>query len=141
MRALRPVTCAMNLLLCVVCRVPRAACRVPCASCRVPCALWHRVLRSAVQQYLVACRCEPLSLVIVTRDRFGNRCGANNSAIVSVRVRPPLVAAHPPAVRIVSQADGTHEVSFVPEVRGRHTIAISIDGRPIQGSDCATYVH
>ena len=76
---------------------------------------------------------------IVARDAFGNRLsrGAHGYA---VRVRPPLSATRAPDVYVADRDDGTCLCEWLPVVRGRHVISITLGGVPIEGSDYVCHV-
>ena len=77
---------------------------------------------------------------VIACDAYGNQCTGFYS--FGVRVKPPLSAprAPPPVVSICSQGNGATTYEFIPMDSGRHLIAVTLDGTPINGSDFSCHV-
>ena len=74
------------------------------------------------------------SFAIIARDAFGNRV-SRGALGYSVRVRPPLSATRAPDVIVGDAGDGTCRCEWVPTVKGRHVISVTLGGMPIENSD------
>ena len=79
------------------------------------------------------------SFKIISKDAFGNRVPRGAQGY-SVRVRPPLSATKAPDVVVFDNGDGTCGVEWVPQVRGRHVVSVTLAGMPIEGSDFMCHV-
>ena len=82
---------------------------------------------------------QPTSFVVIAKDAFGNRVSRGAHGY-NVRVRPPLQATKAPEVRVFDLGDGTCGVEWVPAVRGRHVVTVTLGGMPIEGSDFQCHV-
>ena len=76
---------------------------------------------------------------ILAKDAFGNRVSRGAHGY-NVRVRPPLSATKAPDVVVFDLGDGTCGVEWVPQVRGRHVVSVTLGGLPIEGSDFMCHV-
>ena len=79
------------------------------------------------------------SFKIISKDAFGNRVPRGAQGY-SVRVRPPLSATKAPDVVVFDNGDGTCGVEWVPQVRGRHVVSVTLAGMPVEGSDFMCHV-
>ena len=76
-----------------------------------------------------------------TRTRVSNACNAMTqvraflACIYSQHVRPPLSATRAPDVVVGDAGDGTCRCEWVPTVKGRHVISVTLGGMPIENSD------
>ena len=77
---------------------------------------------------------QPATFSLIARDAFSNRISRGAHGY-NVRVRPPLSATRAPDVYVGELGDGQVGCEWVPTVRGRHVISVTLGGIPIDGSD------
>jgi hypothetical protein len=69
------------------------------------------------------------TIVIVTRDQFGNLVGAGGAAVTL-----DISGANPGSAAVTDNGDGTYTAEYTPAVAGIDTISVQINAVPVQGS-------